>query len=164
MEIKKLYRKKVMVDANAFIYFFTGQSNELTKNIFQLAEKNYLTLITTIRIVDEVCFKVMMISARTKLGLKANILEKIKRDKEKMKILAKDVQKVAGFITQLKIDVKEISFKEVQKLPLFMEKYGLFGNDALILAIMEKYNLKYLLSSDKDFDLVNFVRRIDPKV
>jgi predicted nucleic acid-binding protein len=32
-ELKELYRKKIFVDANAFIYFFTGQCNPKQKCI-----------------------------------------------------------------------------------------------------------------------------------
>ena len=42
-----------------------------------------------------------------------------------------------------------------------METYGLFGNDALILAVMQKFNLKYLLSSDSDFDEIEHIKRIE---
>lgn len=45
-----------------------------------------------------------------------------------------------------------------------MESYGLFGNNALVLTTMQRFNLKYLLSSDKDFDKIEFIEKIDPLV
>lgn len=42
-----------------------------------------------------------------------------------------------------------------------MEEYGLFGNDSLILITMNKYNLKYLLSSDEDFKDIRWISQIE---
>ena len=163
IDLKRLYHKKIFVDSNAFIYFFTGQCNDLAKEIFRLAEKKWLTLITTVRVLDEVCFKVMIISAKARFGIEAKVLEKLKRDRDKIKSVAEDVQRIIEFVNQAGIEVKEISYTELKKLPSIMNAHGLFGNDALVLAIMQRFNLKYLLSSDKDFDIIDFVKRIDPR-
>ncbi len=42
-----------------------------------------------------------------------------------------------------------------------MEMYGLFGNDAMILETMQRFNLKYLLSSDTDFDEIGWIERME---
>jgi len=42
-----------------------------------------------------------------------------------------------------------------------MEMYGLFGNDAMILETMQRFNLKYLLSSDIDFDKISWIERME---
>lgn len=42
-----------------------------------------------------------------------------------------------------------------------MEMYGLFGNDAMVLETMQRFNLKYFLSSDTDFDEINWIERIE---
>ena len=39
-----------------------------------------------------------------------------------------------------------------------MEKFGLFGNDALIVRAMQSRNLVYLLSADSDFERVDFIK------
>jgi predicted nucleic acid-binding protein len=43
------------------------------------------------------------------------------------------------------------------------EKYGVFGNDALIIRAMQSRNLKYLLSADSDFEKVPFIKVIKAK-
>ena len=160
-ELNELCRKKIFVDANAFIYFFTGQCNPITREIFKLSEKGSLTLVTTTRVLDEVLFKVMIISAKLKFGIESKISQKLKKDKNKVKLLAEDIKKVIDFIKHLKIDIKDIGFSDLQKISQIMETYGLFGNDALILAIMQKFNLKYLLSSDTDFDEIPYIKKIE---
>ena len=161
VEIKALYGKKVFVDANAFIYFFTGQCNNITAEIFRLSEEGSLTLITTTRVLDEVFFKVMIILAKIKFKIGSKIVQKLKKDKNKIKFLVEDVKKVVEFINHLKMEIKEISYSDLKKIPFIMETYGLFGNDALILAVMQKFNLKYLLSSDSDFDEIEHIKRIE---
>lgn len=107
VNIERLYRKKIFVDSNAFIYFFTGQCNKITKEIFRLAEKRWLNLITTVRVLDEVCFKTMIISAKLKFGIKRNILEKLKKDNDKIKSVSNDVKKVLEFVEQIGIDTRK---------------------------------------------------------
>ncbi|AEH45822.1 PilT protein domain protein [Thermodesulfatator indicus DSM 15286] len=164
VDLKHLYQKKIFVDSNAFIYFFTGQCNNLAKEIFSFAEKKWLTLITTVRVLDEVCFKVMIISAKAKFGIETKVLKRLKRDRSKIKLVAEDVQRVIEFVNKARIEVKGISYTELKKMPYIMDAHGLFGNDALILATIQRFNLKYLLSSDKDFDRISFVERIDPRL
>ena len=104
----------------------------------------------------------MIISAKLKFGIEAKILEKLKKDNDKIKSVSGDVRKVIEFVEQIGIDVQGISYSELKKLPSIMETYGLFGKDALVLAQMQRFNLKYLLTSDKDFDKIDFIEKIDP--
>lgn len=161
INLEEIYRKKILVDANAFIYFFTGQCNETTRKIFKLSENGWLSLVTTTRVLDEVLFKVMIISAKIKFGIESKVVQKLKKDKEKIKFLVEDVRKAMEFIKYLKVDIKEVNYSDLKKIPSIMETYGLFGNDALILIVMQKFNLKYLLSSDSDFDEISYIKRIE---
>ncbi len=161
-DVRRLYRKKIFVDANAFIYFFTGECNDNTKEIFKLAETGWLNLVTTTRILDEVLFKVMVISAKVKFGIENKATQRLRKDKKKVKLLAEDVKKVLQFIEILKLDIKEVNYSVLKKFPTIMETYGLFGNDALVLETMQRFNLKYLLSSDTDFDGISWIERIEP--
>ncbi|NOZ83588.1 MAG: type II toxin-antitoxin system VapC family toxin [Epsilonproteobacteria bacterium] len=61
----------------------------------------------------------------------------------------------------MKPDIKEINYSALKKLPAVMEMYGLFGNDAMILETMQRFNLKYLLSSDIDFDKISWIERME---
>ncbi len=161
LDAKRLYRKKIFVDSNAFIYFFTGECSNVTKEIFKLAETGWLNLITTTRVLDEVFFKVMIISAKIRFGIDNKMIQKLRKDKEKTKLLAEDIEKVIEFIGILKPDIKEINYSALKKLQVIMETYGLFGNDAMILETMQRFNLKYLLSSDTDFDEIGWIERME---
>ncbi len=161
LDAKRLYRKKIFVDSNAFIYFFTGECSNITKEIFKLAETDWLNLITTTRVLDEVFFKVMIISAKIRFGIDNKVIQKLRKDKEKTKLLAEDIKKVIEFIRILKPDIKEINYSALKKFQVIMETYGLFGNDAMILETMQRFNLKYLLSSNTDFDEIGWIERME---
>lgn len=154
-----LYNKNIFVDANAIIYHLQGTS-QTAKEIFKLGESGKLKLISTTRVVDEVIHKILLIRAKEKFNLDTKTIKKLRKDKNKVKQLASDIRIVKRFLDTINLEVKEITYKDLQKVPDIMEEYGLFGNDALILIIMNKYNLKYLLSSDEDFKNINWVSQI----
>ena len=157
--MKELYGNKVFVDSNAFIYFFLKQCNNLTIEIFRQAEKGNIALITTTRVVDEVCYKSMIISAKKKFNIDSKPLEKLKKDRDKIKMLAEDIKKVLDYIYTIS-RVIEITNYDLKSLPDIMKTYGVFGNDALIISVMQSSGIKYLLSADRDFDNVGFIERL----
>jgi len=157
--MKELYGNKIFVDSNAFIYFFLEQCNSLTFEIFKQAEKGNITLITTTRVVDEVCYKSMIISAKKRFNISSKPIEKLKKDKNRIKALAEDIKKVLEYIYAVS-RVVEITSHDLKSLPDIMKRYGVFGNDALVISVMQSSGIKHLLSADKDFDNIGFIKRL----
>ncbi len=93
LDTKRLYRKKIFIDSNAFIYFFTGECSNTTKEIFKPAETGWLNLITTTRVLDEVFFKVMVISAKIRFAIDNKAIQKLRKDKEKIKTACRGYKK-----------------------------------------------------------------------
>ena len=79
MQIKDLYNKKLMIDTNAFVYYLTNQCNNLTVEIFEAGTLGKIQLITTIRIVDELLFKITLIKAVEIYGWKKQNFRKIEK-------------------------------------------------------------------------------------
>ena len=161
---RKFYNKTVFLDANAIIYYLEGISNEVAGQIIELGSKEMarIKLLTTTRVIDEILFKITLIRAKALYGFKAKVLEKLKKDKAKVETLAKDIKKVFEFLDTLNITVAETTLKDLRIIPEMMRRWGIFGNDALIIKTMNRYNFKYILSSDKDFDQIKWIERIDP--
>ena len=160
-KIKCLYGRKILVDSNAFIYFLTGQSL-LVKEFFQASVEGRLKLLTTVRILDEVIFKTCILLAKMRYGFYKKTLNKLKKNPHLIAELSEDCRKIIDMCQAFNFVVFDLSFRDLEKLPNIMQNYGLVGNDALTVGIMQKMNLKYLLSADKDFDAVPWIKRIDP--
>ncbi|MEA1994646.1 MAG: PIN domain-containing protein [Campylobacterota bacterium] len=160
--LKKIMGRKIFVDTNAFIYFLTGICNNITKEIFTFSYLGKIKLITSTRVVDELLFKVMIIKGKEKYGLQNKALEKLKRDKEKIGSLSRECELALEFVEKAKTEIREVSFKDLKVIPGIMKEFGLFGNDAITIKIMRRFNLKYLLSSDSDFNDIDGIEVIDP--
>ena len=159
--IKPFYGRKILVDSNAFIYFLTGQS-PLVKEFFRASVEGKLKLLITVRILDEVLFKMCLLLARMRYRFAKDVLKKLKNEPHLIIELSRDCRKIIEMCEFFGFSIFDFTFKDLQKLPDIMHDYGLVGNDALIVGFMQKMNLKYLLSADKDFDTVPWIKRIDP--
>ena len=72
-------KPKIMIDSNVLIYFLTGSKIENIEKIKHLfSKKDKYHFITTTRIIDEVIFKLLIISSGVKL-------KQLKKDKELLK-------------------------------------------------------------------------------
>jgi predicted nucleic acid-binding protein len=151
-----------MVDTNAFLYFLLGECNKVTVEIFKLSYLKKLKLVTTSRVVDELLFKAMIIKAKEKYGIEKNVVEKLKRNKKLVKELSGDIKEVLNFLKNARVKVVELKISTLRSIPDVMYKYGLFGNDALILKTMKELNLKFLLTTDKDFKEIEDIEIINP--
>ena len=143
-----LTRQKVFVDANVILYHLTGLVKDFSE-LCQMVRQKRGYLFTSLRVVDEVLFKTNILKAREIYKYSRNILQKLKKDKEKIKKLANEIAFLEGFFSDFYIAVpteKDLWHSlEVQK------EYGLIGNDALILVLMRRLKIKNLISSDTDF-------------
>jgi len=113
-DMAALDMKTIFVDANAIIYHLQGLS-PAAKDIFDLAERKKIKLITTTRIIDEVIHKILLIKARNKFGITRKTVQKLRKDKEKVKSLSGDIRSIFAFITTIHLQVKQITKNDLQK-------------------------------------------------
>ena len=104
-DFAKYRNKKIFVDANAFIYHLIGVCR-VSKEIFRLGEEEKLGLITTTRIIDEVIHKIVLIKAREKFGIVSKTMPKIRRDTEKVKIMAAETKPVFRLIQAIHLAIE----------------------------------------------------------
>lgn len=134
--------------------------SEISREIFRLGEFRRLKLVSTTRVVDEVIHKILLIRAKEKFGIMTKTVKKLRKDKEKVKQLSEDIKIIYNFIQTVRLEIKEVRYEDLQQIPDMMKSYGLWGNDALILIIMNRYDIKYLLSSDADFKDIDWLSLI----
>jgi predicted nucleic acid-binding protein len=158
-----LYGRKIFIDANAFIYFFTGNANDLTLDIFRKASFKQIYLITSTRVIDEVIYKLFCLSAQEKFGFTSKVSKKLRENKEKVKELSFLYDFFFGFLKDARVEIVTVTPEVIKKSKAIVETYGIFGNDAITLAIMRERNLKYILTADNDFSVVEDIEIINPK-
>ncbi|WP_158025391.1 type II toxin-antitoxin system VapC family toxin [Desulfurobacterium indicum] len=164
LKINRFLSRTIFVDANAFIYFLTGKCNPLTVEIFKMGYIGKLKLVTTTRVVDELLFKMMVIEAKNKYGFEKNIPVKLKKNKDKVKELSKSCNKVLEFLEKSRVKIVDIKVSSLRAIPEIMTQYGLFGNNALTIKMMRELNLKFILSADRDFENIDWIEVINPKM
>ena len=162
LKIKDLIKKTIFVDTNAFIYFLTGVCNELTQELFKLSYLGKLKLLSSTRVVDELVFKMMLLRAKERFGWDRKVVIKLRRNRMKVAELSGDCQKILDFLDTSKVKILEIRKSTMKAIPEVMRANGLFGNDALSLKLIRENNVKYVLTSDPDFEGIEGLEIICP--
>lgn len=158
---QRLFGRTVFVDTSPLILHFTGRS-EACAEFFSLSEQEWLKGVTSVRVLDEFLFKVMVLEAAERYGYTGRVHEKLRKDPKKVKELSDVLHDALQFVKAAKVRVEEVSPKDLDELPRIMEQYGVFGNDGITVRLMERFNMKYLFSTDSDFDRVEWIVRINP--
>ena len=152
----------VFIDANIFIYHFTGVSEESTL-FLKRCEGGELTGVTGINILIEVLHRLMMIEAVTKGFVKpGNVLKKLKKKPDIVKKLA-DYQTNTLSIMDVGIELIPLSEDTIMSSWQFRKKCGLLVNDSLTTSMMDLEGIINLATMDKDFERVEGVRVYSPQ-
>lgn len=152
---------EVFIDANIFIYHFTGTSEECTYFLSQCESGRYRA-ITAANILLEVLHRLMMIEIVQKRFLSPpNLLRKL--------------EKKTAIISQLNeyyLSTLAIFDMGVTVLPLFPEiikssqimrsRHGLMVNDSLIAALMREKGLQHMASNDEAFSRIDWIQYYKP--
>jgi predicted nucleic acid-binding protein len=141
---------EVFIDANIFIYHFTGVSDQ-SSHFLSRCEAEDLRGITCINVLLEVLHRLMMIEAiRRNLVQPPNIVKKLRKSPQKIKQLSEyfiNTQK----IPEMGIIVKPVSNEAILRSQIYRAGYGLMVNDSLIVTCMEEEGIKGLASNDDGF-------------
>lgn len=153
-----LVNRSIFVDANVILYHLGGISDDAT-SLLEMGERKRIRLITSLRVMDEVFFKYALASAAKRYGWKSKILERLRGDKEKAREIADDMELLRDLFDIF--DVVEPTKSDLLKIIDVQRKHGLIGNDALTIALMRRYNLRYIATADSDFQVVPWIRIVE---
>jgi len=141
---------KVFIDANIFIYHFTGSSEECS-DFLNRCEQGDLIGITSINVLLEVLHRLMMIEAVTRNLIKPpNVAKKLKRHPEIIKQLkeyATNTQK----ISEMGIIITSFTYETILKSLAIRREYGLMINDSIIVAGMQEEVIDAIATNDEGF-------------
>ena len=142
----------VFLDANVFIYAFSGRSNEC-RDLLRRCSTEELYGITTLEVVNEVTHRMMLLEAVANGIAKRDNVREIKgkwREITKLSQYWTQTARIFGLnILILPSDEPRLHRAQTMRL-----SHGLLTNDSLILAAMDEYGIDCLASRDGDFDHV----------
>ena len=152
----------VFVDANIFIYHFTGLSQECS-DFLARCERGELWGATGIHILLEVLHRLMMVEAVTKgLVTPGNVAKKL-REKPNVVEQLVDYQLQTEAIFKMGIDVAGLTPDYLKRSSLYRRRDGLLVNDSLTVAVMEAEGISNLATADPDFMHVEGIQIYKPQ-
>ncbi len=151
----------IFIDANIFIYHFTGISEECS-SLLERCEGEEILGFTTTSILLEVMHRLMMLEALAReLVTPGNIAKKLKNKPEIVKQLtayADQVQK----IPEMNINIIPVTQELCYQAVAWQQKYGLMTNDSILLAACRQHNCPHLASNDWAFSQVENLTLLQP--
>lgn len=145
--------ERVFIDANIFIYHFTGVSPQCTE-LLKRCEQRELLGVTGVNILLEVLHRLMMIEAVTKnLITPGNVAKKLREKPQVVKQL-RDYQKQTEAILEMGLKILPLSAESVTASVRYRQDYGLLINDSMTASLALTEGIKTVASSDRDFKRV----------
>ncbi|HPD60966.1 MAG TPA: PIN domain-containing protein [Thermodesulfobacteriota bacterium] len=152
---------EVFIDANIFIYHFTGVSEECSRFLSR-CEQEELKGVSSANVILEVLHRLMMVEAVNKnLVRPPNIVKKLKRSSKKVTAL-KDYFANIQNIIEMGIEIKSFSLETILKSQRIREKFGFLVNDSLIVASMEEDGIYDLATNDEEFTKIRGINVYRP--
>lgn len=138
----------IFVDANIFVYHFTGVSDECT-SLLTRCETTELRGSTSAVVLAEVCHRLMMIEAvERKLVSVGNVARKLARRPDVIRQLATYEANVEA-IPLMGIEVAALTDATVVQGLRLQKRYGFLTNDSLVVATMLNHGIRLLASADR---------------
>ena len=153
--------RRVFIDANIFIYHFTGLSQECS-SFLERCERGDLWGVTAVHVMLEVLHRLMMIEAVTK-GLVApgNVAKKLRNRPDVVKQLT-NYQTQTEMILEIGIKVMNLTADSLKISHPYRHRYGLLVNDSLIAGAMETEGISDIATADPDFTRVEGLHVYSP--
>jgi predicted nucleic acid-binding protein len=141
---------QIFVDANIFIYHFSGVSEECS-SFLERCEREEIVGFTTTNILLETMHRLMMLEAVTRgLVTPGNIAKKLKGKPEIITSLANYAEQVKK-IPAMNINIVPLTQDLCYQALTWQQQYGLMTNDSILLAACQEYKCWNLASNDRAF-------------
>ncbi len=146
---------RVLLDANIFIYAFTGRSVQC-REILERSQDGDVAAVTTIEAVNEVCHKLMLLEA-----LERGVIHRVSAAALRSK--ATEITRLTNYwkrverIFDLNITVLALAEARARRAHRLRSALGLLTNDSLIAAAAQEQAIVNLATSDRDFDRIDWL-------
>jgi predicted nucleic acid-binding protein len=151
---------RVLLDANIFIYAFTGRSPQC-REIIERSQDGDVAAVTTIEAVNEVCHKLMLLEA-----LECGVIKRISAAALRSK--ATEIRSLTNYwklverIFDLEITILALAEPRARRAYHLRSTFGLLTNDSLIAAAAQEQSIVNLATSDRNFDHIDWLTTYRP--
>jgi len=148
---------EIFIDANIFIYHFTGNSSECSE-VLARCEDGELTGVTSAIVTAEVMHRMMLAEASLKKLAKAPQI--VKKLKERPEIVCRltDYFVVVQAIFEMGIKVYPLAPELILNSQVIRSRYGLMVNESLIAATMREIGVEAMATNDDGFSRVEWIK------
>lgn len=152
---------KILLDANIFIYHFTGLSDECSK-LLKRCEEGEIKGITTVTVILEALHRLMAVEA-VKKGLVSggDVVRKLKEKPEVVKELSEYYENMKK-IKDIGIEIYPLTEEVVDESYQIRRQYGLLINDSVLVAFMKEQGIGNIATKDEDFERVEGIKVYKP--
>ena len=148
---------RIFLDANIFVYHFTGVSPQCTAALAR-CEGSDLLGVTSVHVLAEVTHRLMAIEAARKgLVTTGNVAAKLREHPEIVRGLT-DYQTNLEALLTIGIEALSMEADDLVASGTVRRTTGLLTNDSLIVAMLRRERLRALATTDNDFHRVPDLR------
>ncbi len=151
----------IFIDANIFIYHFTGASGECTRFLAR-CEAGELAGVTSVSVLLEVLHRLMMLEAVRDGSVRPpNVLQKLRKRPEAVRTLSEYYTHTMT-IPEMGISVRALPEDVLATSQRVREEHGLLVGDSLLVAAMRAVGLGTLATHDADLRRVKEITAAVP--
>lgn len=151
----------IFVDANIFVYHFTGVSAECSQ-FLERCERGEIIAVTGVHTLLEVLHRLMMVEAVIKrLVSPGNVARKLREQPEIVKELSQSEEQ-AEIILGMGVEVMPVEGDVLVTSRHYRSAYGLMVNDSVAAAMVQRARIDMIASADQDFARIPGFRLYTP--
>jgi predicted nucleic acid-binding protein len=151
----------IFIDANIFLYHFTGVSNEC-KEFLKRCEAGDLLGVTSVTVMAEVCHHLMIAEAIQRQWIRPQKpVAQLQAKPEHIRNLS-EYPSHLGSIVDWGIKIVTPPEDLLMKSQIFRSQYGLLTNDSLIPVYMKLANTSKLATNDQSFSRILSLQLYSP--
>ncbi len=153
--------ERVFVDANTFVYHFTGVSGECTA-FLRRCERGDVAGITGVHVLLELVHRLMMVEAVVKgLVSPGNVARKLREHPDLVQTLSQ-AEDQAEVVTRMGIGILPVDAGALSLSRGIRTSYRMMVNDSVTAALARREGIEAVATSDRDFLRVPGLRVYSP--
>jgi predicted nucleic acid-binding protein len=156
----------VMLDTNIIVYalFPQGRYHQACKDLLQRGARNEVQLYLTVIAAADVIHRAMIMEflAQGHVQRPAEAVTYLKQNPQTIQQLTR-YKSILRDITQAKISILPLTYRDLHASKQEREQYGLLTNDSLLITVMRRERIHYLATNDRDFERVSGIAVRQPE-
>lgn len=156
---------KCFVDANILYYHFveTPPLSEPCSSFLERATQREIVAYASVHILSEAVHKIMLAEAAAKFGLnRAGLVNWLQNHRDRIGELT-EFRQAAAELVDMNLTLLPTDASLLEEAAELCAQLSLLTNDATIVALMKRHELKNLATNDDDFDNVPNITTWKPR-